>query len=40
MQVASEKEIRAAYQEGEEAVILLFQKTFLMLAERIQQLED
>jgi transposase len=40
IQVPSEKEVRAAYQEGEEAVILLFQKTFLMLAERIQQLED
>ena len=36
----SEKEIRAAYQEGEEAVILLFQTTFLALAERIQKLED
>ncbi|MCC6985178.1 MAG: IS66 family transposase [Anaerolineales bacterium] len=36
----SEKEIRAAYQEGEEAVILLFQTTFLVLAERIQKLED
>jgi len=32
----SEKEIRAAYQEGEEAVVLLF----LVLAERIQRLED
>jgi len=40
MQVPSEKEIRTAYQEGEEAVVLLFQKTFVMLAERIQKLED
>jgi len=36
----SEKELRAAYQEGEEAVISLFQATVLMLAERIQKLED
>jgi transposase len=40
IQVPSEKEIRASYQEGEEAVILLFQTTFLVLAERIQKLED
>jgi|GEM_PF-2972868 hypothetical protein len=40
IQAPSEKEIRAAYQGGEEAVILLFQKTFLILTERIRQLED
>jgi transposase len=39
-QLPNEKEIRAVYQEGEEAVILLFQTTFLALAERIQKLED
>jgi transposase len=38
--LAGEKEIREAYQRGEEAVILLFQATFLALAERIQKLED
>lgn len=40
IQLPSEKEIRAAYQEGEEAVILLLQTTFLALVERIQKLED
>ena len=40
IQLPSKKEIRAAYQEGEEAVILLFQATFLALAERIRKLED
>lgn len=39
IQVPSEKEINAAYDEGREAVIMLFQKTFLLLAERIQKLE-
>ena len=39
-QLPSEKEIREACQQGEEAVIALFQATFLVLAERVQQLED
>lgn len=40
IQLPGEKEIREAYREGEEAVVLLFQRTFLILAERIQKLED
>jgi len=36
----SEADIRAAYSQGVEAVIWLFQKTFLELSERIQQVED
>ena len=40
MQLPGEKEIREAYQQGEEAVISLFQTTILILAERIQKLED
>lgn len=40
MQQPDEKEIQDAYQEGEAAVISLFQRTFLALAERIQKLED
>src|SRR5574342_1340871 len=36
----STEEINAAYDEGREAVILLFQTTMLALAERIQALED
>jgi transposase len=36
----SEEEINATYEAGRAAVILLFQTTFLALAERIQQLED
>ena len=36
----SEKEIRAAYEQGVEAVILLFQQTFFELSERLQQVED
>jgi transposase len=40
IQLPSEKEINAAYAEGREAVIVLFQTTFLALAERIQKLED
>jgi len=36
----NEKEINAAYEEGKEAVLKLFQDTFDVLAERIQKLED
>jgi transposase len=39
-QIPSEADIRAAYPQGVEAVILLFQKTFLELRERLQQVED
>jgi transposase len=39
-QLPSEKEIREACREGEDAVISLFQTAFLALAERIQKLED
>jgi transposase len=38
--IPSEADIRAAYQEGVEAVILLFQQTFLELSERLQKMED
>jgi transposase len=38
--IPSETDIRAAYQQGVEAVILLFQQTFLELSERLQQMED
>lgn len=40
MRLPSEEEINAAYNEGRAAVIALFQGTFLVLAERIQELED
>ena len=36
----NEEEIRAAYRQGEAAVIALFQTTFLAVVERIQKLED
>ncbi|MCJ7435724.1 MAG: IS66 family transposase [Anaerolineales bacterium] len=39
-QISSEADIRAAYHQGEEAVVLLFQKTFLELRERLQKVED
>jgi transposase len=39
-QISSEADIRAAYHQGVEAVILLFQQTFLELSERLQQVED
>jgi len=38
--IPSEAEIRSAYQEGVEAVILLFQRTFTELSERLRQVED
>ncbi|MCJ7483744.1 MAG: IS66 family transposase [Thermodesulfovibrionales bacterium] len=38
--IASETDIRAAYQQGVEAVILLFEQTFLELSERLQKVED
>jgi transposase len=40
LQLPSEAEIRAAYREGEEAVVRLFYETIDILAERIQRLED
>ncbi len=40
LQLPRKEEINAAYDEGREAVILLFQTTMLALAERIQKLED
>ena len=40
LRLPSEEEISAAYDEGRTAVIELFQRTFLILAERIQKLED
>jgi transposase/uncharacterized coiled-coil protein SlyX len=39
-QLPRKEEINAAYDEGREAVILLFQTTMLGLVERIQKLED
>jgi transposase len=36
----NEKEIDTAYEDGKEAVLKLFQDTFVVLAERIQKLED
>jgi len=40
IRLPSEKEINAAYEEGKEAVLKLFQDTIVVLAERIQKLED
>lgn len=40
MRLPTEQEIGEAYDQGKEAVIVLFQETFLDLAERIQNLED
>jgi transposase len=40
IRLPNEKEINAAYEEGKEAVLKLFQDTFVVLAERIQKLED
>lgn len=38
--IPNEAEIRAAYEQGVEAVISLFEQTFLDLQERLQQVED
>ena len=40
IQLPSEKDIRAAFQQGEDALLALFQATITVLAERIQNLED
>ena len=40
VQLPNEEEIREACRQGEAAVIFLFQRTFLALAERIHKLED
>ncbi|MEP6896607.1 MAG: IS66 family transposase, partial [Chloroflexota bacterium] len=40
IRLSNEKEINAAYEDGKEAVLKLFQDTFVVLAERIQKLED
>lgn len=40
LRIPSEAEIRAAYREGEDAVVKLFYDTLGKLAERIQRLED
>ena len=40
LRIPSEAEVRAAFREGEEAVVKLFFETLGRLAERIQNLED
>ena len=40
IRLPNEKEINTAYEEGQEAVLKLFQDTYIALAERIQKLED
>jgi transposase len=40
IRLPNEKEIKAAYAAGEEAVLKLFEDTFAVLAERVQKLED
>ena len=40
IRLPNEKEINAAYADGQEAVLKLFQDTIAVLAERIQKLED
>jgi hypothetical protein len=40
LQPPSEVEIKAAYDQGKEAVVALINATFRKMAERIQQLED
>jgi transposase len=40
LRIPNEAEIRAAYREGEDAVVKLFYETFGKMAERLQKLED
>jgi transposase len=40
IRLPNEKEINAVYEAGKEAVLKLFQDTFVVLVERIQKLED
>lgn len=40
IRLPNEKDITSAYEEGKEAVMKLFQDTFVVVAERIQKLED
>jgi len=40
IRLPNEKEVNAAYEDGKEAVMKLFQETFVILAGRIQKLED
>ncbi len=40
IRLPSEEEINAAYEEGRAAVVALFERTFLVLVERLQKLED
>jgi transposase len=40
LRIPTEAEIRAAYREGEDAVVKLFYETFGKIAERLQKLED
>ena len=40
IRLPNEKEINAAYEDGKEAVLKLFQDTIMVLAERIRKLED